>query len=343
MRCCVEAPSSRIRQVSSSLSLGGFSESWPIRLRVAVWVSCLIAALSSRAAVADEQSEEPGEQPGASAATYPLAYQFEPGQRLRWEVVHRATIKTTIQGTTQTAKTKSESVKVWQMEEAPETEEEITFTHLVESVKMVNEISGRAQVEYDSEKDAAPPAGFADVAKAIGVPLTVFRIDRQGKVLHREEKHVQPGAQGDTPIAIPLPADPVPIGHVWSEPHEVRVMVQGGSNRAINTRRRLELASVQSGIAVIKVDYQILTPVNDPAVEAQLVQRLASGEVRFDIDAGRVVSQQMDVDKHVLGFSGPTSSMHYLMRFTERLLAPGERIAKQPPRRAGPEPPPKRK
>jgi hypothetical protein len=81
----------------------------------------------------------------------------------------------------------------------------------------------------------------------------------------------------------------------------------------------------------------MLTPVQDPAIEAQLIQRLHKGEIRFDMAAGRVVGQQLDVDRRTIGFSGATSSMHYLMRFTERLLGPDERVATKPVRPAGPE------
>ena len=80
-------------------------------------------------------------------------------------------------------------------------------------------------------------------------------------------------------------------------------------------------------MATIKVDSQILTPINDPAIEAQLIQRLSDGYVKFDIERGRVVSQQLDLDKHVIGFSGASSSMHYVNRFTEKLL-PAEQTAK---------------
>ena len=55
--------------------------------------------------------------------------------------------------------------------------------------------------------------------------------------------------------------------------------------------------------------------------------------MRFDIDAGRVLGQEMDVDKGVVGFRGEASSIHYLTRFTEEFLSaepdrggpPGER------------------
>jgi hypothetical protein len=78
------------------------------------------------------------------------------------------------------------------------------------------------------------------------------------------------------------------------------------------------------------VQTQILTPIHDAAIEAQIIQRAANGEVRFDVAAGRVISQQMDVDKSVVGFSGPASSMHCLTRFTERLNSGAVSTAQEP-------------
>jgi hypothetical protein len=51
---------------------------------------------------------------------------------------------------------------------------------------------------------------------------------------------------------------------------------------------------------------------------------MSTGWVKFDLEAGRVVSQQLELDKHVVGFNGPASSMHYVTRVTETLLGDGE-------------------
>jgi hypothetical protein len=39
----------------------------------------------------------------------------------------------------------------------------------------------------------------------------------------------------------------------------------------------------------------------------------------------------MDIDKRILGFAGPTSSMQYVMRMEEKLLEPPKKVAAQPP------------
>jgi hypothetical protein len=58
-----------------------------------------------------------------------------------------------------------------------------------------------------------------------------------------------------------------------------------------------------------------------------LIQRLTQGTIRFDIDAGRVLSQRLELDERVLGFNGPDSSLHYLGRFTEEYLPPPAKTA----------------
>ena len=108
------------------------------------------------------------------------------------------------------------------------------------------------------------------------------------------------------------------IGETWDEPFDVKVTLESGGTKSIQTRRHHKLAGVANGIATIEVTYQVLSPI-DATIECQLVQRLMEGEVQFDIEAGRVVSQKMDIDKRILGFAGPTSSMQYVMRMEEKL------------------------
>ena len=86
---------------------------------------------------------------------------------------------------------------------------------------------------------------------------------------------------------------------------------------------------VKNGVATIEVSYQGLSPIN-AYLEAQLIQRLMNGTVRFDITAGRILSQEMNVDRRVLGYAGPTSSMHYVMQMKERLLEDVPEVAQKP-------------
>jgi hypothetical protein len=264
-------------------------------------------------------------------ATYDLAYQFSEGETLRWEVTHTATVQTTIQGTSQKAQTRSESVKAWRVTEVTP-DGVTTLIHSVESVKMVNQLPERAEMTYDSQTDATAPAGFEDVARAIGVPLTMIRLDVRGKVLKRETRHPQPAASNDSPITVPLPDEAIAVGHSWTADQTTQVKTKEGAPRRVKVRRRFELLKVEDRVATIGMEFQVLEPQvrRDPAIMAQLVQQQVSGKIEFDIERGRVVGQNLKVDQRVLDFGGPSSSMHYVMHFTERLLKPDEKIARRP-------------
>ncbi len=246
---------------------------------------------------------------------YDLRYKLSTGTVLRYSIDHRAAIRSTIDETTQEAQTKTQSVKAWKVIDVLP-QGEIEFMNVVESVHMVNRLPDRAPVEYNSKTDKVPPPGYEDAARAVGIPLSVVRMTPRGKIISHNVKHRQPAADKDAQLVIRLPDEPVAVGATWDEPFDVTAEVDSGGTKAIQTRRHYELTSVASGIATIEVNYQVLSPI-DSKIEAQLVQKLMKGKVRFDIKQGRIESQLFDVDKRVLGFAGPTSSMHYLMRMEE--------------------------
>ncbi|NQT41494.1 MAG: hypothetical protein HQ581_28655 [Planctomycetes bacterium] len=249
---------------------------------------------------------------------YRLRYQFSPGEVLRWDVSHLATVRTTIGGTTQTAETLTESVKAWKVTEVDD-EKNITFVHSVESVKMQQKLTGRKELAYDSTTDAVVPPGFEQVAQSIGVPLTTVTIDPLGNVIRRHEETLRPGQQQDGQLTIPLPEKPIAVGHLWSFPHEIVLPLQGGGFKTVKTRQDFELEEVSTGVATIRVSTKILTPISDPSVEAQLIQRQSAGTVRFDVDAGRILGQEMGLDRKVHDFQTKGSLLHYMTRFTEEI------------------------
>ena len=273
------------------------------------------------------------------ATKYDLKYKFKSGEVVRSEVVHKATVETTIKGTSQTAETRTTSVKLWKVGDV-KPDGSVTFTHSVESIDMWQKMQGRQEQRYNSKSDKKPPQGYETVAKQVGVPLTVVSMDTRGKVSKRQEMLKQPNAN-PTQITLPLPEEPVEIGHTWNTPSSVTLQSAGGAVKQVDLREVYTLKGVSAGVASIEVETEILTPISDPALEAQMIQRMTSGTVKFDIDAGRVISQVTDLDRRVIGFSGPASSMHYLTRVEEKLLAATPQSASKSPAKTATKAPPK--
>src|SRR5262245_18111949 len=73
---------------------------------------------------------------------YKLQYKFGMSEELRYQVKQSSNMKSTVDTSTQSLKTQSESVKVWRVTDVLPSGE-IEFIHLVESVKMSNETPGQ--------------------------------------------------------------------------------------------------------------------------------------------------------------------------------------------------------
>ena len=287
-------------------------------------LTLLTAAVPRLATAADSDAPD-------DARKYTLRYKFHPGQTLRWKVTHLATVRTTVSGTTQTAELVSISVKAWRVTDA-KPDGTATFVHRVDSVDMRHKLTGRHEIRYNSQTDKEPPAGFQSVAKSVGVPLAVVTMDARGKIVKRERKVEQPGQQNDGPMAIPLPEEAIAVGHAWSELYDVDVPLEEGGVKKVKTRQTFKLLSVKTGVATIEVATNVLTPNLPPAVEAKLIQQASAGTIRLDLDAGCILGQQMDLDRRVIGFRGDASSLHYLTRFTEKLLPEQLTTASRPER-----------
>ncbi len=259
---------------------------------------------------------------------YSLRYRFHPNQKLRWDVTHQTSTSTTISETTKNADTTSRSVKLWRVLDVAD-DGSATFEHSVENIDMRQKLSGHKEMRYNSLTDDNVPDGFKDVAKAVGVPLSVVTLDSRGKIIKREIKQSTPGVKHAAQITIHLPEKPVPVGHTWSFPHEVEVPLRSGGIKRVKTMQSFELVSVKTGVATIRVATRIISLIRDPAIRSQIVQLQSSGEVKFDVDAGCILAQQMDVDEKVHRFHTDVSSLHYLSRFTEKLLPAETRTAKR--------------
>jgi hypothetical protein len=273
----------------------------------------------------------------ADSTKYDLRYKLSTGDIVRFEVSHRASIRSTIDETTQAAQTKTDSVKLWKVTDVLPNGE-IEFINVVERVHMVNQLPDRDPTEYDSVRDETPPPGFEDAAKSVGVPLSVVRMTPRGKIVERQAKFRHLDVSDDAPLVVRLPEKPVSIGETWDEEFNIQVELPNGKSKSLKTRRHHKLTQVENNTATIDVAYQILSPV-DPVEEAQLIERLMKGQVQFNLATGRITGQQMEIDKKILGFAGPTSSLQYLMKMEEKAVAaPKKKVVGKPggkaPRRA---------
>jgi hypothetical protein len=253
----------------------------------------------------------------AEGEKYTLAYKFTPGEEIRARVMQQSTVDTKIKGVVSIARSRSVSTKVWKIT-AVDAKGNFTLENSVADVDMWQNETGKPEVKYNSLKDKNPPLSYQYVADSLGKPLATVTLSPTGRPVDRKSDRPQLNT-GLGDLAVPLPEGPIQEGDTWEIPEDVVLKIEE-VKMVIKVRQFYRLVLVQTGVATISVETQVLTPVRDPKILSQLVQRMQKGTIKFDIDAGRLLHKQMDLDQSILGFNGPESHMNYLSRMTEEAV-----------------------
>ena len=255
------------------------------------------------------------QEPAASTDKYLLRHKLKPGEEVYSTVLHQAKTVTRIQGIDQASEARTLSEKVWKVT-AVNPQGDMTFEYRIQHVEMSQTNGEEKEIRFDSRKDKTPPPIYKKVAESLGKPISTVVINSMGKVLSRSDNKDAPElGMGD--LVLTLPEETLAIGGSWSVPRDTRVKLPDGTHKTIKIRETYELKKVQSGVATISIRSQPITPLDGPEVESQVMQQLSNGELKFDIDAGKLISKELNWDDSVVGFSGAESQLKYNARYRE--------------------------
>ena len=256
--------------------------------------------------------------PDGEAEEFSLRYQFSPNQFLRYKVTHNSEITTQFNAATD--QTTNETVTRKHLRVTSVAEDGTAVVEpVLDQVQMTAKFSGKPEVRFDSNWDENKiPANFKDTKKIVGKPLARVRVNSRGEFLSvkRLESTTKGGAAQETPdndpsrnFLIVFPEKPVKIGDSWTDKFKSHVSINKEVQREVELLRTYRLTAVENDIAVISMVTSVVAPIRVPAIRVQLIQREPSGEVRFDLQRGMIVSRTLSVDKTVLDCFGPQSSM----------------------------------
>ena len=104
-----------------------------------------------------------------------------------------------------------------------------------------------------------------------------------------------------------LPDHPVHIGDVWKDDIKVPVSISKDLHQKLILRRYYRLESVDGNVATIHLSTSELSPVADPMIRAQLIQKLPEGKILFDMAKGVVTSRDLRCVRIEAGVMGAGS------------------------------------
>ena len=259
--------------------------------------------------------------------TYLLHYKFQPGQTWYYVVENTGKIVTKYDSFTETMTNRSQAWKQLRVTAVGE-DGNAQLEPMVERVVMSATKDGEEPVNYDSAIDENPPLQFLEVKRTINQVQAVINVAANGdltKVIPRatDNPKLIAAAEKKDPrlnFLIVMPEEPVRIGDTWKNRFTSEVTVGKGLQQEVTLQRKYKLIAVKGSIAVIEQKIAVLTPVNDPQIQAQLMQHTPSGHIEFDLEQGLIVSMRTHVDEMVVGPFGPKSSISAVTKSEEKLL-----------------------
>ena len=247
---------------------------------------------------------------------YLFRYRFEPGMVIASEVTHLAKTDTKIDSSEQNSHSRTVSQKTWDVTNVEKGE--MTFEYKIVEIDMSQRIGTGSEIRYSSKSGEEPSVQFQAAADSVGKVISTVTIDEQGMIIARSDETNPPNlGMGD--ITLPVPKNPIAVGATWEVPRELRILRDDGSVKKVRFRELFRFDKVSAGVATIAVRSEMLTVIAEPKEEAQVLQQLSNGTIKFDIDAGRMISKELGWDKVVVGFSGAGSVMDYSARLDEQV------------------------
>lgn len=298
-----------------------------------------MVAVSPYASVIVADDDAPADAKGGpkNSKKYELRYKFEANQFVHYEVKHKVMLHTVHAEASEVVRNESTYHRHYRVISVNKNGTAI-LELVVDRAQMMVQWDENDPIRWDSESEDLPPKKFRDVAKSIGVPQLRIQAESTGKLgkvvrldtASQQSKDKAP-ADGDPSqnFLVVFPKEPIGVGETWKDAtFEVRVSITttpgqpARLTRPVKLLRKYKLESVEGDLVTISVRTSVLSPIKQPGVRVQLMQRTPSGTIVFDMKTGTIVSRELKIDKTEIGPFGGKSSMRAVSSLTETLIRP---------------------
>ena len=174
---------------------------------------------------------------------------------------------------------------------------------------------------FDSANpDKSDPQLREQMTQYVGTPLAVLRLDGKGRVVEVKESRFGPASKYETelPFRITLPDGAPQAGQAWERTYKITLDPPQGTGEKYDAVQKCACKALAGAAATIGVSAVVKTLPESPGEQAPLLQAQPEGEVVFDVQAGRLDSVSLHVDKELKNHQGEGSSYHFQSTYNEQ-------------------------
>ena len=259
--------------------------------------------------------------------TYDLRYKLKPGDKIDFLFEQVASTKTRMGGEEEDTSSRSKTAKQWEIKNV-DSLGNMTFALKWTSVDMWQQIDENEPIKYNSKTDTKVPDEYQAIAQFVGETIAVFSIKENGKIIGRVSD-LSESSFGAGEVTVPLPTEPVSLGHRWYVPTVLNATDDNSKNIRLKARINYQLSKVVNNNAYITFRTEVLTPIKSEKVRSTIMQQMTDGYIVFDIKRGYPIKRHVEWDEKAQGFEGADSFLTYVGRATEEVRRSSDQAQKQ--------------
>lgn len=264
----------------------------------------------------------------APAQTASWRFRWQPGQGMTYRV-EQVTSATDVVGDSKSATaTKLYNVKRWQVLGVDAAGVATLQLSLLSLRIETTTPSGEVLLFDSANPDKSNPQMREQLAKYVGTPLAVIRIDGTGKVIEVKESKFGPASkfESEPPFVLTLPAEAPKAGLTWERAYAITLEPPQGTGEKFQATQKYVCKSVENGAVTVTLATTLKTQPEAVADRVPLVQMQPAGEVVFDLQSGWMRSARLQIDQQLTGHQGEGSSYQFKSTYTEQLVPEPERV-----------------
>jgi hypothetical protein len=246
-------------------------------------------------------------------------FRWQQGQGLTYRVEHVTSALEVVGDNTSDTKTRLNLTKHWEVlavDAAGVATLQLTLNYL----RLETTTPKGGVLLFDSSSpDKSNPEMREQLARFVGQPLAVLRVDGQGKVVEVKESKHGPASrfESEPPFVLVLPNDGPAAGQSWSRSYTITLDPPQGTGDKYQAVQRCSCKDVTAGSATVAVTTLLQTMPESMLDRVPLLQMQPEGEIMFDVQNGRLQKAALHIEKELTGHQGQGSLYRFRSSYLE--------------------------
>jgi hypothetical protein len=178
-------------------------------------------------------------------------------------------------------------------------------------------------IRFDStDPEKSTPQMREQLSRFVGTTLAVLRVDGLGRVVEVKESNFGPASRYDAepPFVGILPTTTPREGLTWDRPYNITVEPPQGTGEKFPAVQHYLCKSIANNGLTVKLTTELKAQPAAPGDCVPLLQKQPEGEFVFDLQAGRLQSANLRIDKTLQGHQGAGSTHRFQSTFKEEYV-----------------------